>query len=309
MAEQRLEPVADRHLAQLRFVHDRDRHLGGCTLVDEDVAHPRVVRDHRNRRLRPHLPDQPRSAARNHEIDRVREPEQDVDRSAVDGRHDRDRRLRNPDLAGCRPELCAQGEVRVDRLGAPAQDDGVARLEAERRRIDGHVGARFVDHRDDAERDRHLADAQTVRPHAVVRDAADGIGERCDVGESLEHVLPLAVGEPEASAERRLDALLGGARDVLRVGGEDALARALEASRGTREPLVLLARRELGRDLARRAGGAGELAHLRLERGRGASFGAVLVGAGQSSRHHLGLGPGRLLESSLEWKVVGRQSS
>ena len=128
----------------------------------------------------------------------------------------------------------------------------------------------------------------------MIRDAADRVGQRRDVAEPLKHVLPLAVGEREASAERRFDALLGGARHVLRVGGEDAVPGGLEAGGRAREPIVLLAGRELGRHLARRSCRARERAHLVGESGRFGSCGAVSVGSG---RH---LGVFSIFESRIE---------
>ena len=47
----------------------------------------------------------------------------------------------------------SQGQRGAERVGAGAEDDGVAALHAERRRLGRHVGAGLVDHQDHAERD------------------------------------------------------------------------------------------------------------------------------------------------------------
>ena len=70
-------------------------------------------------------------------------------------------------------------------------------LRQKRRGIDRHVGTRLVDHRDDTERDRHLSDPQAIRPDAVVRDPADGVGQGGDVAQALQHVAPFSIRERE----------------------------------------------------------------------------------------------------------------
>ena len=62
-------------------------------------------------------------------------------------------------------------------LGAAAQDCRVARFQAQRARISGHVRAAFVDHADDTERGADTLDVQSVRAIPLRRDFADGVGQ------------------------------------------------------------------------------------------------------------------------------------
>ena len=60
----------------------------------------------------------------------------------------------------------------------PAQEGGVARLEAEPGGVAGHVGAVLVDHADHAQRHPHPRNPQAVRPHPAVDDLAHRVGQR-----------------------------------------------------------------------------------------------------------------------------------
>jgi hypothetical protein len=70
-----------------------------------------------------------------------------------------------------------------------AQDHRVARLQAQRARIRGHVGAALINDSDHAERHPPALDAHAVRPRPLGEHGADGIGERGDVLERARHRL------------------------------------------------------------------------------------------------------------------------
>ena len=67
------------------------------------------------------------------------------------------------------------GAARAQAVRAAAQDGGIARFEAERAGIRGHIGAAFVDDADDAERHPHPLDGHAVRPRPGSHDAADRV--------------------------------------------------------------------------------------------------------------------------------------
>ena len=67
------------------------------------------------------------------------------------------------------------GPVRMHRLGTAPEDDGVAGSQTERGGIRRHVGSALVDHRDDPERDPHPGDPQSVGPHVLLLERAEGI--------------------------------------------------------------------------------------------------------------------------------------
>ncbi len=66
----------------------------------------------------------------------------------------------------------AQDGVGAHRGGRAAQDDRVAGLQAQRRRVDRDVRPRLVDDGDDAERDADLADVQAVGEPPALDDLA-----------------------------------------------------------------------------------------------------------------------------------------
>ena len=61
-----------------------------------------------------------------------------------------------------------------------AQNDRVAALDANRRRVRRDVGPRFVDEKDHAQRHTDLADLQPVRPHGRLDDFSDRIAQHGD---------------------------------------------------------------------------------------------------------------------------------
>jgi hypothetical protein len=66
-------------------------------------------------------------------------------------------------------------------LAAAAQDRRVARLEAQRARVAGHVRPALVDDADHAERHAHALDAQAVRPLPLGDHRADRVRQRRDL--------------------------------------------------------------------------------------------------------------------------------
>ena len=89
------------------------------------------------------------------------------------------------------------GAIGMDGLGAAAQDRRVAGLQAQPCRVRGHVGARFVDDADDAERHAHLADLDAGRAVFHVADLADGVGQGGDLLQAFGHALHRLFGEGE----------------------------------------------------------------------------------------------------------------
>ena len=65
----------------------------------------------------------------------------------------------------------------MQRLRATAQHAGVSRLEADSRRIGGHVRTRFVDHSHHAERDAYALQQHASLDRALLEHAADRVGK------------------------------------------------------------------------------------------------------------------------------------
>jgi hypothetical protein len=65
----------------------------------------------------------------------------------------------------------------LQRLGAAAQDRGVAGLQAEGGDVDGHIWSRFVDDADHADGDAALAQTQPVGQPAALEFASHRVGQ------------------------------------------------------------------------------------------------------------------------------------
>ena len=70
-----------------------------------------------------------------------------------------------------------EGEIGVDRFAAAAEYAAVAGLQTEGGGVDGDVGTRFEDDRDEADRDAAADDAQAVGAGPILGDFPDGIRE------------------------------------------------------------------------------------------------------------------------------------
>ena len=213
VAEQGLERVAHRHLTDLRIAHDVRGHLQVGARIEEDVADALIVREHGNPRLVRDLADQPRPTPRNQQVQVPVHLQEMVDGVAIGGGEDLHAVLGQPDVAGGRPQLLAQRTVRVEGLGAPAEDHGIARLHAERGRVHRHVGPRLVDDADHPQRDAHAPHPKAVGAHRRVRDLAHGIGQGGYLPQPVHHVLPLAARQRQTPDHRGGEPLLGAATE------------------------------------------------------------------------------------------------
>ena len=120
------------------------------------------------------------------------------------------------------------GAVGVGGGAAPAQDDGVAALQAEAGGVDGDVGARLVDHPDDAHRHADLADLQAVGERGAAHDLADRVGQGGDVAQRLGDGGEAGRVEAEAVLEAVRHPVLAAAGEVALVGLDDLVGGGLE---------------------------------------------------------------------------------
>ena len=160
------------------------------------------------------------------------------------------------------------GEDAVGVLGgaAAAQDDGIARLEAEGGRVDGDVGPGLVDDGDHAERHAHPAHVEPVgqppaarRPGRPGRAAPDGLDARLDLRAGGPR--RAAAGRPGRPAAGR-----GGPARRPRRSRAGSRPRGAAAPRPRRKRFVLVGAREqrqVARRAARRLADGGH-AHVRL---------------------------------------------
>jgi hypothetical protein len=124
-------------------------------------------------------------------------------------------------------------------VGAAAEHDRVAALDRQRRAVDGHVRARLVDDRDDAQRHPHLAQVESALQGFPFQLLADRVGEAGDDPHPLGHRRDPLRGQRQAVAQGLAEpnrALVG---EVGRVRFEDLLAALPEQPRGRLQGGVL----------------------------------------------------------------------
>ena len=180
--EQRLRRAANAGAPELRVEQHLPRHRKIGFGVDINVVVAIEMRENRHPRLGLHALDKALAAARNDDVDRaIKAREHLPDRLAIPDRHELDRRLWHALSNKPGHHRGMDGDRRAQRARAGAQDDRVARLEAERASIRRHVRAALEDDADDAERRAHAGDFQPVRPCPFAGDRADGVWQRSNI--------------------------------------------------------------------------------------------------------------------------------
>ena len=209
--QQPFQGVAHPRPLYLGVENNTHRHVHVGVLIDKGVAHALVVLEHRDARFLGDRADQPLAAAGDDQVNGLLLLEEHVDALPVGERqHLDDGRIHlvaDEHLLQHR----GQGQVGADRLGAAAQDDRVAGLEAEGGGVDGHVRPGLVDHADHAERDPHATDGDTARPAAHLVDLAHRVVQGGDLAQAADHIgdalradlQPVAHGRGDAARVRR----------------------------------------------------------------------------------------------------------
>jgi hypothetical protein len=216
--------AADAGAAHLGVDHDGAGHGRIGRLVDIDVAQAFEMGEDRHAGIGLDAGDEALAAARHDDIDR---PPRPVSNSPTAARSltgiiwiasPAGRRLQALDQAGM------DGAGGMERVRSAAQDDGIARFEAERAGVGRDIGTAFIDHADDAKRRAHALDPQPVGAVPGGDDIADRIGQggngadagndRIDAG--IIELEPVDEGGRHAACERRFD--------IERIGVENFLA-------------------------------------------------------------------------------------
>ena len=179
--EQRFCGAADAGAAQLRIQHDR---LGAFEIgraIDEDMNQPLEMREDGHAGFRLDASDQGLPAPRHDDVDRSTEPaQQGADCGAIPRGHKRDRRIGEAGRAQAGEETGVNGARRVKTFRAPAQDAGIAGLEAERARVGRDVGPALEDDTDHAQGGRHPLNDESVGAVVASQAPAHRIGQGRD---------------------------------------------------------------------------------------------------------------------------------
>ena len=204
-------------------------------------GHARVLGDEANQRLAP---------ARDGEVDVLALLDERANGVAIGERKDLHDLAREPRRFEPASDDVGQRRVRPRRLRTAAQDHGIAGLQRERARLDGHAGAGLVDHRHDADRYTDARDLEAVGADAPRDHVADRIGQRGDRANALGERRDAPLVEHEA-IEHGAGRTLGASRlEVGLVGRNDVALPCLEvAGDGLERGVLHLAR--LGTNLPR----------------------------------------------------------
>jgi hypothetical protein len=132
------------------------------------------------------------------------------------------------------------GAVRLERLGAAAQDAGVARFHAQRRGVGGHVGAGLVDDADDADRHAHPRHFDAGRALDAPGDLPDGVGELRHLLDALGHLLDELRRQRQPVDECGVGAVFPCLSDIGAVGGKNCLRAGPDVLRHGGESAILL---------------------------------------------------------------------
>ena len=243
--QQRLGRVAHAGTLDLRVVGNPPRHLevGVLVHVHVAVARRRVHHGHRRHLLERGL--QPAAAARDHQVDQAVGSRQ-LGELLAPAREQLDAALRQLGLGQRLAHERGERAVRALGVARAAQDDRVARLQAQRRAVDRHVRPRLVDHGDDAERHPQLAHLEAAAKHAAVDLLADRIGQRRDRVDARGHRLDPLRRERQPVAKRLGQPLCALVRQVRSVRGEHVV-RALAQQCGEARQRRVLRRRRTSR--------------------------------------------------------------
>ena len=149
--------------------------------IDVHVAVAGEMLDDRHLGLGRHAANEPLAAARNRQVDVLRHRQKLADGLAVGRAHQLHGIGRQADFVGRFGQQFDDRLAGMNRFLAAAEDHGVARLHADRRRVGRHVRPRFVNEKHDAQRHADFVDPQAVRPVRRADDFADRIRQVGDL--------------------------------------------------------------------------------------------------------------------------------
>ena len=196
--EQRLQRVAGARALTFGVFDDLRGLFEIAFGVDVEVADAFVMLQHRHCGLRADQTDEPFAAAGDDQVEITVEFEQQIDCLVVGPRHELHGAVGQIAGHGGAIEDAGKCDVGVECFAPAAQDDGVSGLEADAGGVDGHVGPRFINDADHADRDGNFGDFESVRPRRLRQDPPDRIMLGGDYAQPVGHLLDPAVIEGEA---------------------------------------------------------------------------------------------------------------
>ncbi len=237
--EELLRRIAHAGPLDLRVEHDRFGLVEVGARVDVDVAVPGRGIDHGDARNALERRLQLLAASRDDEVHGVALAGELGELLAPAALHEHDRPVRQA-LGGRRVRGDArQHLIGVARARGAAQHDRVARLHAQRGRVDRDVRPCLVDHRDHAEWHPLLAHVETVRQAPAFDHLAHGVRQSDDLPHGPRDAREAIVVQAQP-VEQRIGELRSAARlEITLVSGQDLARVLLEAPRHRLERGVL----------------------------------------------------------------------
>ena len=262
--EQRLGRVAHPETTALRVHDDVVGHgkLGAFVHVHVAVAGSRL--DDGNLRALDAMANQTRPSTRDEHVDDAMKLHEGIGCRAI-GRGDGAHRVGGkPDRGDRLGENPRDGLVRADREAASAQDDGVARLQANTRRVGGDVRSGLVDHRHNPERHADARELDAVVQRRGRLGLAEGIGQRDQFLQSIRHGADAGLVEHETIEQRVARPRLARGVHIARVRLHDTVRVGAQRPCHSEKRVVAFSRARGTQDRARVLRPLGERPHLIL---------------------------------------------
>ena len=144
-----------------------------------------------------------------------------------------------------------------------AQNAGVAGADADTRGIGRHVGARLIDHSDQAQRHAHAGEVHAACKHAVVEHAADRIGQLGKLLQAGGHALDALGRQQQAIEEPRRGARIARGGHIELVGGNDGIDTVAQRCGHGAHGLLALGIARRGKRARSGLGGNGKIVDIR----------------------------------------------
>ena len=228
--QQRFHRPAHTGAAQLGVERDGPRlgRIGGG--MDVAVIDPVQMGQHRHPRIGLDPCHQALAPARHDHINQPGGGQHCADCSAVLRRDQLHCLGRNP-LGG---EPCdhrgVDGVIGMDRLGAAAQQHGIARADTQCRCIGGYVGAAFIDDPDQPDRYADPRQGKAIGPSCAVDYLTDRIGQNRDLCHAVRHRREPRGIEPEPVEQRIAEAPSRASCHIAHIGRENRRSSCAQGS-------------------------------------------------------------------------------
>ncbi len=219
--QQAFHGTADPRAAGFGVQHDLQRHGGvGCG-TDIDMADAFEMGKDRHARLALDKPDKPLAAAWHDHVDMVGGGQHRRHGGTVTRWHKLDRGGRQARLLQARLQAFVDRSRGMETFRPAPQDHRIARLQAKRTSVGGHIGAAFIDHTDHAQRRAHAADMQAGGHVPCGNHLAYGVVLGRDIAQAFRHGADARFGQDQAVHHRGRQALFFAIDLIFGIGVED----------------------------------------------------------------------------------------